>query len=54
MTVDIAIAAKPAANGRGKSSGGGPINVINAARKGGWIIATANVITGNGANNALP
>jgi len=52
VTVGIAIAAKSAANGRGESSGGGPINVINAARKGGWIIATANAITGNDVNNA--
>jgi hypothetical protein len=52
--VGIAIAAKPAANGRDESSGGGPINVISAARKDGWIIATANATTGNGVNNAPP
>jgi len=52
--VDIAIAAERAAIGQGGSSGGGPINVINAVRKGGWIIATANGTTGNGANNARP
>jgi hypothetical protein len=50
--VGIAIAAKPAAHGRDESSGGGPINVINAARKDGWIIATANATTGNDASNA--
>jgi hypothetical protein len=50
--VGIAIAAQPAVNGRGESSGGGPINVISAARKDGWIIATANATIGKGANNA--
>jgi hypothetical protein len=37
-----------AADGRDASSGGAPINVISAARKGGWIIATASASTGRG------
>ncbi len=51
-TVDIAIAALNAANAPDASNGGGPINVINAARKGGWIIETGNATTGNDAKNA--
>jgi hypothetical protein len=39
-------------NGPDASNVGGPINVINAARKGGWIIATGNATTGNDAKNA--
>jgi hypothetical protein len=42
-----------AAAERDASSDGAPINVISAARKGGWIIATASASTGRGsAGNA--
>jgi len=51
--VGTAIAAMDAADGRDASSGGAPINVISAARKGGWIIATASASTVRGsAENA--
>ena len=49
--MDIAIAALDAATAPDASNGGGPINVINAARKGGWIIETGNATTGNDAKN---
>ena len=41
-TVGIAIAVAAAASGRGESIGGGPINVISAARKDGSIIGTGS------------
>jgi hypothetical protein len=50
--VDTAIAVHHAVNKPGASSGGGPIDGTNRARKGNSIIATASASTGGSANNA--